>query len=152
MATGRIVRTLDGFGCLIERLAFSPDGRHLAIARDEQGVVVYDCHAGRWLHDQPLNGSSADTCWDLAFSPDGRRLATGSQDNTARLWDLTAKDPAVAPVILASGFFGPGHKGTIHAIVGRNSHTGRTHSARNDCRAIASWRSASRPRRAPTRS
>ena len=36
----------------------------------------------------------------VAISPDSRWLVTGSQDNTARLWDLTAKDPAAAPTIL----------------------------------------------------
>jgi WD40 repeat protein len=36
----------------------------------------------------------------LAISRDGRWLATGSSDTTARVWDLSAKDPAAAPTIL----------------------------------------------------
>ena len=36
----------------------------------------------------------------MAISPDSRCLVTGSFDSTARLWDLTAKDPAAAPIIL----------------------------------------------------
>ena len=35
----------------------------------------------------------------LAISPDGRWLATGSFDRTARLWDLTAEDPAAKPLV-----------------------------------------------------
>jgi WD40 repeat protein len=36
----------------------------------------------------------------VAISPDGRWLVTGSLGKTARLWDLTAKDPAAAPIVL----------------------------------------------------
>ncbi len=46
----------------------------------------------------------------LAISPDGHWLVTGSADNTARLWDLTAPDPAASPVVLR------GHEGGITAL------------------------------------
>ena len=36
----------------------------------------------------------------VAISPDNRWLVTGSDDKTARLWDLSAKDPAANPVVL----------------------------------------------------
>jgi hypothetical protein len=36
----------------------------------------------------------------VAISPNSRWVVTGSDDNTARLWDLTAKDPAANPVVL----------------------------------------------------
>ena len=36
----------------------------------------------------------------VAISPDNRWVVTGSVDNTARLWDLSAKDPAANPVVL----------------------------------------------------
>ena len=46
----------------------------------------------------------------VAFSPDGRWVVTGSDDNTARLWDLTAADPAARPVVLK------GHEGSVYAV------------------------------------
>jgi hypothetical protein len=46
----------------------------------------------------------------VALSPDSRWLATGSEDKTARLWDLTAKDPAAAPIVLR------GHDSVITAV------------------------------------
>jgi WD40 repeat protein len=36
----------------------------------------------------------------LAISANNHWLVTGSEDHTARLWDLTAKDPAANPVVL----------------------------------------------------
>jgi cell division protein FtsB len=46
----------------------------------------------------------------VAISPDGHWLVTGSGDNTARLWDLTASDPAAAPIVLRD------HEGGIYAV------------------------------------
>jgi eukaryotic-like serine/threonine-protein kinase len=46
----------------------------------------------------------------VAISPDNRWLVTGSDDKTARLWDLNAKDPAANPVVLR------GHEGRVFAV------------------------------------
>jgi WD40 repeat protein len=53
-------------------------------------------------HDGPV--------YAVAISPDNRWLVTGSADGTARLWDLSAKDPAANPVVLR------GHKGWVSAV------------------------------------
>jgi WD40 repeat protein len=46
----------------------------------------------------------------VAISPDNRWLVSGSDDKTARLWDLSAKDPAANPVVLR------GHEGPVIAV------------------------------------
>ncbi len=46
----------------------------------------------------------------VAISPDNRWLVTGSLDNTARLWDLSAKDPAANPIVLR------GHEEGVSAV------------------------------------
>jgi WD40 repeat protein len=46
----------------------------------------------------------------VAISPDNRWVVTGSQDNTARLWDLSGKDPAANPVVLR------GHEEDVDAV------------------------------------
>ena len=51
------------------------------------------------VEGRPLRGHvRAMNC--VAISPDGRWVVTGSDDNTARLWDLTVKAPAAAPIVL----------------------------------------------------
>ena len=46
----------------------------------------------------------------MAISPDNRWVVTGSEDNTARLWDLSAEDPAANPIVLR------GHGGAVRAV------------------------------------
>ena len=46
----------------------------------------------------------------VAISPDNRWLVIGSSDKTARLCDLSAKDPAANPVVLR------GHEGVVAAV------------------------------------
>ena len=47
---------------------------------------------------------------DIAFSYDGHWLASASVDATARLWDLTAPNPATKPLVLS------GHETTVWRI------------------------------------
>jgi WD40 repeat protein len=46
----------------------------------------------------------------VAISPDNHWLVTGSADKTARLWDLSAKDPSANPVVLR------GHEDGVSAV------------------------------------
>jgi WD40 repeat protein len=60
----------------------------------------------------PANGplvlrGHADRINTLAFSPDGHWLATGSDDRTARLWDVRNADPAGSALVL------PGHSKAV---------------------------------------
>lgn len=65
-------------------MAFSPDGKCLAIASANQAVQVYNTSQGRKLLDLPrsVGGSQA-----VAFSPDGKRLASADSDTVVRVFD-----------------------------------------------------------------
>jgi WD40 repeat protein len=66
------------------KIAFSADGRHLAMASPEHFAQMWRLPdlslAHRWSHH-------AET-WDLDFSPDGRRLATASKNGVVHVWDV----------------------------------------------------------------
>jgi Tol biopolymer transport system component len=92
------IRNLKGLSVPLSSLAFSPDGRQLAVGegsspKSASPVHVFDVATGR--RDKVLTGHTA-TVEGLAFSPDGRRLASVSFDLTARIWNLaTGKTEAV---------------------------------------------------------
>ncbi|MEU5692290.1 hypothetical protein [Actinosynnema sp. NPDC020468] len=94
---GDPVRAVVGTGSGGGRLAFSPDGRRLAlIARSRSGSnsdtrpEVWDV-SGAPVRQFYLPGSEYVSFYDLAFSPDGRTLAVVRGGAGVDLWDT---DPA----------------------------------------------------------
>lgn len=72
---------------LVRCLAFSHDGKTLAVGRDDKHVTLLDAATGqeRRVLD-PIDGAVTA----LAFSPDGAFLAGGSTDGRITLWDVAA--------------------------------------------------------------
>jgi WD40 repeat protein len=77
--TGRLIATVKG-----RDATFSPDGQTLATV-DGQNARLWNPNTGELKH--LLRGHKEDIV-SIIFSPDGRTLATGSEDGTARLWEV----------------------------------------------------------------
>jgi WD40 repeat protein len=78
----------------IYHLAFSPDGKEMALAGREKAVTLLDAQSGQLLgtltwHEGDVNWVG-DLDW-VAYSPDGKRMATASEDGTMRLWDRATR-------------------------------------------------------------
>jgi WD40 repeat protein len=78
----------EGLSYWVRALAFSPDGRALALPDDRGAVRVLETATGqeRLRFTGHLGQISA-----LSFSPDGRRLASGGFDTTILVWDVTGR-------------------------------------------------------------
>src|SRR5262249_1587135 len=80
---------LEGHTRPVRDQAFSPDGKRLATASDDETVRIWDPATGQELlcFDSPRDGIPGYRgigC--LAFSPDGKRLAGGKAQNLV-IWD-----------------------------------------------------------------
>jgi len=72
-------------GAVAGVLAASPDGKLLATAAPDNGIVLWDLATG--TKSQTLTGHTGPVL-SLAFSADSAQLVSGSADKTLRLWTL----------------------------------------------------------------
>ena len=69
----------------IQRIAFSPDGKRIAVAAGD-GINVWDTVTGNQLLSYSGHGTGVRSS-GIAFSPDGKWIATSGNDATIKVWD-----------------------------------------------------------------
>jgi WD40 repeat protein/tRNA A-37 threonylcarbamoyl transferase component Bud32 len=83
--------TLCQYSNAVTALAFSPDGKWLAVRRSDDTVAVWDTVSRRSVAEL----AGAGYYKDLAFSPQGNLLAWGNEDTSGTpvvsLWDVSAR-------------------------------------------------------------
>jgi RNA polymerase sigma factor (sigma-70 family) len=86
VATGEEMGALRGGDSLVRSVAYSPDGRTLALAFGAGMIQLLDVATGKAraaLEGQTHRANS------VVFSPDGKTLAAGNGDGTIQLWNAT---------------------------------------------------------------
>ncbi|MGQ0628392.1 MAG: protein kinase domain-containing protein, partial [Phycisphaerales bacterium] len=80
---------LKGHTQWVNSAAFSPDGRRIVTASNDNTARVWDAATG--VSGAELKGHP-ESVTSAAFSPDGSRIVTTSHDNTARVWDAATRE------------------------------------------------------------
>jgi WD40 repeat protein len=106
---GKVVWALPGRGDTLPVVAFSPNGRLLAVASVDQTVWICDAASGQVLRS--LRGHRA-MLGSVAFSPDSRQLATAGNDAIVKVWDVTDLATNVGPEFLLVGR----HSQGVHSL------------------------------------
>jgi WD40 repeat protein len=108
----------------ILHLNFSSDGRML-LTRSENDAMLWDMRkVGKAMQPFAIGRGMGDIGW-AGFSPDNTMLITGGyREGSLYEWDITAKDPTVAPVPLrgdAGGFFAGAVSADSRVLVGTSN-------------------------------
>ena len=101
--------TLRGHTSWVNSAAYSPDGRWIVTASDDETARVWEAESGQ--QKMVLEGHT-DAVLSAAYSPDGQWIVTASYDGTAQVWDaqngqevmkLQHKDPLTSAAYSPDG-------------------------------------------------
>ena len=87
-------KILAGHKKTVYSVAFSPDGTKLASGSSDNTIKLWDVKTGNEKGTLTGHGMKmrmdvlVGTVYSVEFSPDGKMLASGSEDGTAKLWDV----------------------------------------------------------------
>jgi WD40 repeat protein len=79
----------------VNRATFSPDGKWVVTASDDNTAQVWDAATGKTVSPALKHEVSIK---HAAFSPDSKRVVTASNDDTARIWDAATGRPLTSPL------------------------------------------------------
>jgi WD40 repeat protein len=127
-SAGALIATLTGHRSCINQVMFSPDGKTLASACDDQTLKLWDVSTRQEI--STLRGHRGRV-WGVAYSPDGGRLASAGDDGAIKVWNGMPQDATVLR----------GHTGGVW--VAAFSPDGRTLATGSDDNSVRLWDVAS---------
>ena len=95
------VSTTDGQPILLRHaspvnsVAYSPDGKRVVTAGDDNTARIWDSTTGALLTQPLWHQGSVNSA---SFSPDGSRVVTCGRDRAARVWDTASGLPVTPPL------------------------------------------------------
>jgi WD40 repeat protein len=108
LASGQIRQRLTGFVDRVTALAFSGDGKYLAVGggppSEEGELKLFDAASAQLITE--MKNAHSDTVFALAFSPDGKYLASGAADKFVKVFEVP------------SGKFVKSFEGHTHHVMG----------------------------------
>jgi dipeptidyl aminopeptidase/acylaminoacyl peptidase len=93
--SGQELRLLQPHKDWVTAISFSPDGKALAVACQDEAADIWEVATGKLLRRCPCptfqigDRKYPARVYSLAYSPDGKLLAGGNHDGTVFLWDPT---------------------------------------------------------------
>ncbi|MCI0541037.1 MAG: protein kinase [Verrucomicrobiales bacterium] len=119
-------RTLKAHLDPVVALAFSPDGRILATASEDQTIKLWETATGNELGT--LRGHESSV-WTIAFSLDGKQLVSGGKDQLVKVWQVAQRPTAPIltnlwrPLLWSpdSSFLAAGYGGTTVRLLDRET-------------------------------
>ncbi|CAD5373486.1 putative WD-40 repeat protein [Rubrivivax sp. A210] len=75
---------------LVQAVAFSPDGQHLASASDDGTLRLWQLAPGLQAQGEAIAVGQEQAVYSVAFNGDGSRLVSGGADGIVRLWNATS--------------------------------------------------------------
>ncbi|HUG91799.1 MAG TPA: protein kinase [Planctomycetaceae bacterium] len=101
----------------IHDVAYSPDGKLLAVAADAEAVQIYD--TATWQLKRTI-ATGCESLNGVDWSPDGARIAVACADGSVRIWSGVEE----TPMIIAAHGEGATHEGEANDVL--FAHDGKT--------------------------
>jgi WD40 repeat protein len=91
-----VLGPLQGHTDSVWSAVFSPDGRRIVSASDDDTIRIWNSETGKMMTG-PLKGHTKSV-YSAVFSPDGRLIVSASFDKTIRVWDSHSGDMILGPL------------------------------------------------------
>ena len=120
-SSGDYLFTLYGHAGMVNCVAYSPDGEHIASGGDDKTVKIWN--GEKAPEARILGGPDRNWFTHVAFDPNGKKLAASNADGKVTVWDLPRYDNEVKalftspdPILSARVAAGVGNAGGETAL------------------------------------